>query len=158
MDALLIIVCYLIYKILKISPGIFLCSKVVRGLIIEGLSLQMVGNTCICFSILTNEYWKVTTNLCQGNPSERIRELYTQGRGRLWGQHYFNFKFSHLSCKNRYPKQRASLYFFFTTKVSMLISVEGGKALPPPPPNRQTIKFLTFDNLLSRLWHSLKNS
>ena len=67
--------CYLIYKILKISPGIFLCSKVVWGFIIEELSLQMEGNTCMCFDILTNEYGKVTTNLCQGNPSEHIRGL-----------------------------------------------------------------------------------
>ena len=37
--------------------------------------LQMAGNTCICFDILTNEYWKVTTNLCPGNPSEHIRGL-----------------------------------------------------------------------------------
>ena len=37
----------------------------------------------------------------------------------------FNFKFSRLSFKNRYPKQKASLYFFFTTKVCTLISVEG---------------------------------
>lgn len=44
------------------EPRIFLCSKVVWGLIIEGLSLQMVGNIWInCFDILTNEYWKVTT-------------------------------------------------------------------------------------------------
>ena len=45
----------------------------------------------------------------------------------------FNFKFSHLSCKNRYPKQKVSLYFLFVTKVSMLISVEGDKALPQSP-------------------------
>ena len=44
-----------------------------------------------------------------------------------------DFKFSRLSCKNRYPKQKASLYFLFVTKVSMLISVEGDKALPQSP-------------------------
>lgn len=41
----------------------------------------MEGNTCMCFDILTNEYGKVTTNLCQGNPSEHIRGLQTQGQG-----------------------------------------------------------------------------
>ena len=41
-----------------------------------------------------------------------------------------DYKFSRLLCKNRYPRQTVSLYFFFTTKVSTLISVEGGKTFP----------------------------
>ena len=45
------------------------CESVTRS------RLQMAGNTCICFDILTNEYWKVTTNLCPSNPSEHIRGL-----------------------------------------------------------------------------------
>ena len=39
----------------------------------------------------------------------------------------FGFKFSHLFCKNRYPEKLHCT--FFTTKVSMLISVKGTKAL-----------------------------
>lgn len=54
------------------KPWIFLCSKVVWGLIIEGLSLRMARNTYICFDILKHEYWKVTTNLCPGNLSEHV--------------------------------------------------------------------------------------
>ena len=57
-----------------------------------------------------------------------------------------NFMFSRLFSKNRHPEKLNCPFFFFTTKVCTLISVEGGKT-----PYRFMIKFLTFDNFKSRL-------
>ena len=60
----------------------------------------------------------------------------------------FQFKFSRLFSKNRHPGKLHSA-FFFTTKVSTLISVEGGEAL-----SRSLINGIIFALKLVVKWHS----